>query len=71
MSNARILLIEDEPIVRGKIKKVLTDNEYLVVVAASGSEAELKFFDSPDSIHAVITDLTLPDQDGLETLLNL
>jgi DNA-binding NarL/FixJ family response regulator len=64
----RVLLVDDHPLVRAGIRKVLETRSGLTVVgeAASGAEA-LQLIEAwePD---IVVLDLTMPDVDGLEVL---
>jgi two-component system, OmpR family, KDP operon response regulator KdpE len=65
MSNATILVVDDEPQLRRVMLATLTDLGYIVVDAKSGEEALEKFHhDSPD---LVLLDLNMPGIGGLET----
>ncbi|HEX8560733.1 MAG TPA: response regulator [Pyrinomonadaceae bacterium] len=62
----RVLVIDDEPSVADALRVILEDEGFAVAVAASGREGleqarRLAF-------HVTITDLRLPDMDGLEVL---
>lgn len=59
----RILLVEDDALVRMVTAELLVDLGYAVVEAGDGAEARRLFADRPD---LVITDIELPDADGLE-----
>lgn len=65
-SPARILLIEDDPLIRDSMATVLSDVGYGVHVAENGAEG-LQLFHAgrPDMI---LTDLRMPQVDGLEVL---
>ena len=64
-----ILVIDDEEIVRKKIKKVLVDKNYNVEEATDGQNAidilQNKSFD------LIILDVVMPNKGGLDTLFEL
>jgi CheY-like chemotaxis protein len=62
----RILVIDDERLIRHVIKEMLEIEGYVVTTAANGKEG-LKFYrqDPPD---LVITDIFMPEMEGLETI---
>src|SRR5208282_1826786 len=62
----RILLVDDEERLRHAAGKVLTDEGYSVLGAASGREA-LKLLQE-EAFALVISDLRLPDLDGIALL---
>ncbi|VAX30209.1 hypothetical protein MNBD_NITROSPIRAE03-1436 [hydrothermal vent metagenome] len=66
MSKGRVLVIDDEAIVRISCQRVLTPEAYDVVATSRGDEAiellENEHFD------VVLTDLKMPDMDGFEVL---
>lgn len=59
-----ILFVDDETTVREIAREVLERMNFRVVLARDGLEAMLWLADHP-SAHAVITDLHMPNQDGL------
>jgi DNA-binding response OmpR family regulator len=62
----RVLVIDDEPSVADALKVILEDEGFAVAVAASGREG---IEQARRSIFLVtITDLRLPDMDGLEVI---
>jgi DNA-binding response OmpR family regulator len=63
---ARILIIDDEPHILLMVKKMLERAGYEVDLASNGSEG-LRMFESiqPD---LVITDIIMPEKEGLETI---
>jgi CheY-like chemotaxis protein len=63
-----ILLVEDEPSIRGLMATVLQGAGYRVVQARNGSEA-LEKFDS--TIDLLITDMRLPHMNGHEVIEQL
>lgn len=65
----RILVIDDDPDVRGSLSKILTRAGYEVVVAAEGAAGiELQHNDPAD---VIITDIFMPGLDGLQTIRQL
>ncbi len=63
---ARVLIVDDDPVILEVIGEILTTNGYEVVAAPNGvagiRELERKYFD------LVLTDLVMPDVDGMEVL---
>ena len=66
MSSPRILVVDDEMIVCESCKRILEEDGYEVETALSGREAFDKMKESPFDI--IITDLTMPEIDGMEVL---
>ena len=66
---ARILVVDDEPPIRHLIARVLTGAGHEISEAADGAEAASKLKAEPFDL--VITDIVMPNLDGLETLMNL
>ncbi|MFN3739553.1 MAG: response regulator [Thermodesulfovibrionales bacterium] len=62
----RILVIDDENIVRVSCKRILEPEGFLVELAADGYEAIELIKKQPYDI--IITDLKMPKMDGLEVL---
>ena len=69
MAKGRILVIDDEDIVRISCKRALTPEGYEVDVAASGLEG-LELF-GRGKYDLVIIDLKMPGIDGMEVLKNI
>ncbi len=65
-SRARILVVDDEELIRDLLKMVLMDEGYTVVTAADGEEAIQHLNSSPFDL--VITDLVMPKVNGVEVL---
>ncbi|HUI57940.1 MAG TPA: PAS domain S-box protein [Bryobacteraceae bacterium] len=65
-SVATILVIDDDEGVRGLLKQVLVDAGYLVLTAGDG-KAGVRLI-KQNAIDLVLTDLIMPDQEGLETI---
>jgi DNA-binding response OmpR family regulator len=66
---ARILVIDDEPDMRAMLEQILTAVGYEVILAADGREGLMRHRTSPADL--VITDLYMPNQDGMETIREL
>ncbi|QDU59455.1 Blue-light-activated protein [Planctomycetes bacterium Pan216] len=66
-----ILLIDDEPMVRGIGQRILTRLGYTVLEAEDGLSALEIYRDQGDSIDLVILDLSMPRLSGEETLARL
>ena len=66
MSQTHILLMEDAPIVREVLLETLTLEGYAVSVAANGTEGLHMAKSMP--VHIVVTDLQLPDIDGISII---
>jgi len=64
--DARILVIDDEPMMADSLKQNLAEEGYTVDTAATGAEA-IELFDRGGH-HLCICDLQLPDVDGMEIL---
>ena len=64
-SKPRILLVEDEALLRGHLARVLSD-EYIVDTAGNGQEALECVMRSPPAL--VVTDIVMPTVDGIELL---
>ncbi|WP_291410281.1 response regulator transcription factor [Actinophytocola sp.] len=60
-----LLLVEDDPRIRGALRLALTDEGYRVVEAATGEQALELLADPPDP-DVVLLDLMLPGIDGLQ-----
>jgi DNA-binding response OmpR family regulator len=60
---ARLLLIDDDRDFRETLAVVLTSAGHLVTQAADGRQAV-----APSDVDLVITDLVMPDKDGLESI---
>lgn len=63
---ATILIIEDEPLVRDTIRLSLETGGYTVLIASDGREGVSML--SRSKIDLVVTDLIMPEQEGLETI---
>jgi len=66
MSTGRILVVDDEDIVRTSCSRTLSPEGYEVRLAKNGAEG-LKMA-SEERFDLVLTDLKMPDMDGIEVL---
>ena len=62
----RLLLVEDDPVLRGQLHQMLLQAGYAVDVAGNGRDAE--FMGQVEPFDAVVLDLGLPQMDGLTVL---
>jgi CheY-like chemotaxis protein len=65
----RILIIDDLPMVRQMMAEMLRDDAYEVVEAENGRDGIAKMREAP--VDLVITDIIMPEMEGLETVLTL
>ena len=63
----RILIVDDEEVLRDVLETVLRREGFDVALAASGEEA-LSVLDEDDAIDLVILDVMLPGISGIDTL---
>ena len=64
-----ILLVDDDDLLAEMLRQALTAFGYAVVRARNGREA-LPLYD-PQTVALVLTDLIMPDMEGLELILSL
>jgi len=67
----RVLVVDDEPVVRGVAKLMLEMTGYAVEEAADASQAFALVRSAAVPFAAVLLDYTLPDRTGLEILTEL
>ena len=66
---ARILIIDDDPVLRAVTERLLTDDGHEVCTAADGEEG-LALLKGRD-IDLVVLDMLMPRKDGFETLMEI
>jgi two-component system response regulator (stage 0 sporulation protein F) len=66
---ASILIIDDDEQIRALLRQVLEKAGYTVIEARNGEEGLRLFRQTPPAL--VITDLLMPDKDGLEVIMAL
>ncbi len=64
-----ILLIEDDKELREMLKTALRRKDHVVIEAENGKEALIHF--KPGVTDLVITDLIMPDEDGLKVIMKI
>jgi PAS domain S-box-containing protein len=67
----RILLVEDEDAFREMARRILAESGYNVLVARNGSEAVMRFEQSPEAVDLVVSDVVMPGMSGLEVIERL
>jgi CheY-like chemotaxis protein len=65
---ARILVIDDQPMIRDNCREALEDAGHTVTVAPDGREGVRIYLQEP--VDLVVLDLYMPDRDGLERSRN-
>ena len=68
-SKKRVLVVDDNEDLRSTVQALLQADGFDVVVAADGEAALALHRKSPADV--VITDLFMPDKDGIETIIEL
>jgi two-component system, chemotaxis family, chemotaxis protein CheY len=66
---SRILIIDDEPLVRSVLCRILEHNGHTVVVAPNGRAGLALWRQTPSDL--VLTDLFMPECDGIEVIRQL
>lgn len=65
----KVLVIDDDPACRDLVRNILHREGFEVSVATDGNDGMRVFFEvQPD---VVITDLIMPDKEGIETIIEL
>ena len=65
----RILIIDDDELVRDTLRRALEGADFEVVEAANGDEGIRSYEAEP--IDVVVTDLVMPEKEGIETIIEL
>ena len=66
MSGAFVLVVDDEPDIRGMVQEILEDEEYSVATAEDGASARKALRDRRPDL--VLLDIWMPDTDGISLL---
>jgi CheY-like chemotaxis protein len=66
---ARILIIDDEDLIRGMLRQMFERAGYEVVDAPDGKVGMQLYRQQPADL--IMTDIFMPEQDGLETIMEL
>ena len=67
----RVLVVDDEPLIRWSIADALIENGYAVVEAGTGRAAIQETSVLSDRFNVIVLDLRLPDTDSLSLLTRL
>ena len=65
----KVLVIDDDPMIRRALTKVLVRNGYEVITATDGDHGLRVFRQEHPNI--VITDIIMPEQEGIETIIKI
>jgi DNA-binding NtrC family response regulator len=71
ISAPRVLVVDDEPLIRWSVTETLTDGGYHVLSASDGRSAVQALADSPLPVEVVVLDLRLPDISDLSLLAKI
>ncbi|ASQ89778.1 response regulator [Prosthecochloris sp. GSB1] len=66
----KVLIIDDDKAIRGFIEELLRNEGYMVVSADNGKSA-LTQFEKHSDILTVISDIIMPEQEGVETIRHI
>jgi YesN/AraC family two-component response regulator len=66
---ARVLIIDDEKLARITLRKILENAGHDVAEASNGSEGIAMYRAQPADL--VVTDIIMPDKEGVETIIEL
>ena len=65
----KILVVDDEPVVRGFLRELLTEEGYEIILASNGEEAiDLAKIEDPE---VILLDINMPGIDGIEVCKRL
>jgi CheY-like chemotaxis protein len=65
----RILIADDDSVIRKLLRKILEDAGYQVTEAADGKIAIKLYHEEPPDV--IILDLVMPEKEGIETIIEL
>jgi PAS domain S-box-containing protein len=65
--SGRVLVVDDEPVVRRQVRRILEKHGYVVLEAQDGRSALAEL--ERTSVDAVVLDVTMPELDGTEVVL--
>jgi len=66
MSKAYVLVVDDEPDIRGLVREILEDEGYAVTTAQSAAEARERLYERRPDL--VLLDIWMPGEDGISLL---
>ena len=67
----RVLIVDDEPLIRWSLAQTLTDRGYGVLEAGDGRGAVEVLSEAPDPVDVIMLDYRLPDSNGLQVLARI
>ncbi len=70
-ADVRVLVVDDEPLIRWSLSETLADNGYQVVESSDGTSARTAVTTAPREFDVVLLDLRLPDTEDLSLLASL
>lgn len=70
-SSLRLLIVDDEPKLRGLLERYLVRMGYVVEACDDAESGLARFTASPGDFALVVTDLTLPGMDGEQMLARM
>jgi YesN/AraC family two-component response regulator len=62
----KVLVVDDEPFLRAFMVRLLRESQFFVLEARDGAEALQHLEGDPVSIDIVLTDVRMPNMDGLQ-----
>jgi PAS domain S-box-containing protein len=65
----KILVIDDEPQIRKMFRQILSEKGYTIIEACDGNEGIKQYRENQPDL--VITDLVMPEKEGIETIIAL
>ena len=65
-----ILIVDDSPTIRHELKELLEKNQFIVFEAENGVKGVDFLKNCTFEIHLIISDLEMPEMDGLEFIKN-
>ena len=68
---SRVLVVDDDPQILKMLQKWLERDGHEVYLAVDGNEAMDVVSRNPDCIDLMITDIVMPDKEGLELIMEL
>jgi two-component system cell cycle sensor histidine kinase/response regulator CckA len=66
-----VLIVEDEPALRGAVARILTANHFKVLTARNGAAAVALAKQNPGRIDVLLVDVVMPGINGVETALQV
>ena len=67
----KILLVDDEPIIKIGVRKLLEGTDYIIAGTAGDKVSEALLFLETNSVDIILTDLKMPVMDGIELIRQL